>query len=144
MKAHVRTTADASLYLAKTIKLLSPDHHLYQSSRDALQRSLQTALDVQRDDGHFGQMYDLQQQAVVQWEGDAGLLWITALLAAWELFDDQPAFQNRLLTAAQRAGHCYAASIEQEYICGAPEDVSLAHFRRWLQCDYGLRRAACA
>lgn len=124
--AHARTTADASLYLARYIGLIDdddPDRELFLSS---LRQSLEAALNVQDDSGRFGQMYDLEKRQVVKREGAGGLLWITAMHHAEPLFDADPAFQERLLSAMNLAGAGYAPDVEAEYICGAPEDVSLA------------------
>ena len=76
--------------------------------------------------GRFGQLYDVVARRVHQAEGAGGLLWIRAFDAAEPLFDGDPAFQARLRAAMQQAGEGYAPDIEAEWICGAPEDVSLA------------------
>ena len=92
----------------------------------ALRRSCEAALEVQGTDGRFGQLYDVVAQEVAQAEGAGGLLWIPALDAAEPLFDGDRDFQQRIQQALLLAGEGYAKDVEAEYICGAPEDVSLA------------------
>ena len=125
-RIHARTTADASYYLARCLTLLGPDHPRHGDWRDGLRRSLEAALSVQDDHGRFGQLYDLAARRVHQMEGAGGLLWIPAMAAALPLVADDPAFCQRLRAALVRAGAGYAADVAAEYICGAPEDVSLA------------------
>ncbi|MFW5860109.1 MAG: hypothetical protein ACOCYP_08785 [Planctomycetota bacterium] len=124
--AHARTTADASLYLARCLALLGAQHPRYGAWRSALRRSLEAALSVQDAAGRFGQLYDLCRHTVAQEQGAGGLLWIVAMDRAIPLFADDPAFVATLETAMARAGVGYAPDVEAEYICGAPEDVRLA------------------
>lgn len=123
---HARTTADASLFLARCLHLLAPDHPSYAMWRGTLRRSLEAALATQLDDGRFGQILDSVSGAVVKEEGDGGLVWIPALFHAASLFPDDPDFQARLRAAMIRAGGGYQAHVEADWIAGAPEDVSLA------------------
>lgn len=122
---HARTTADASLYLARTLHLEGDS--CCPTALGALRRSLEAALSIQDEEGRFGQIYDLEKQTVAQKEGAGGLLWIPAMHYAEPLFREQDeTFARRLTEAMDRAGEAYARDIEEEYICGAPEDVSLA------------------
>lgn len=122
---HARTTADASLYLARSLR--EEDLPGDSSGRDALRRSLEAALSVQDESGRFGQLYDVSNRTVDQAEGAGGLLWIPAFDQSEPLFRGaDPEFADRLLAAMQKAGDGYAPDIDEEYICGAPEDVSLA------------------
>ncbi|TVR15518.1 MAG: hypothetical protein EA401_02645 [Planctomycetota bacterium] len=123
---HARTTADASYYLARCLSLLDAEHPMREQWLQSLRRSCEAALSVQDDAGRFGQLYNLDQRSVAQHEGAGGLLWIPALDAAAPLFDADPAFQQHLEEAMFRAAEGYAQDVEAEYICGAPEDVSLA------------------
>jgi hypothetical protein len=124
--AHARTTADASFHLARMAALCGPADPSWAAWRAALRTSLEAALRLQRADGRHGQIYDVRADAVRQWDGCGGLLWIPAMDAAVGCFADDPAFQARLLAAMRAAGEAYAADVEREYIYGAPEDVSLA------------------
>ncbi|MCH8541163.1 MAG: hypothetical protein LAT58_10400 [Opitutales bacterium] len=122
---HARTTADASFYLARSLALDEPQP--CPEGLAALRRSLEAALSLQDKEGRFGQLYDLEKRGVAQSEGAGGLLWITALHHAEPLFREaDPAWADQLVAAMDRAGEGYARDIEEEYICGAPEDVSLA------------------
>lgn len=123
---HARSTADASYYLARCLSLIAEDHPQRMEWVQALRRSCEAALAVQDEDGRFGQLYDVVARKVAQGEGAGGLLWITALSAAEPHFDADPAFQRLIASAIERAGEGYAADVEDAYICGAPEDVSLA------------------
>jgi hypothetical protein len=123
---HARTTADASLYLARCLTLLGPAHAQAERWRGVLRRSLDAAVTLQLPSGQFGQLYDVVAGTVAQTEGDGGLLWIPALAAAEPLFADDPAFQKRLALAMRRAGDGYAPDVLAERLRGAPEDVSLA------------------
>ncbi|TVR42103.1 MAG: hypothetical protein EA402_12270 [Planctomycetota bacterium] len=123
---HARTTADASYYLARCLQLIPTDHPQRGDWMAALRRSLEAALSVQDAQGRFGQLYDLVDCRVFQHEGAGGLLWIPAMDAAEPLFEADRDFQRRLQLAMAAAGAGYAPDVEAEYICGAPEDVSLA------------------
>jgi len=107
---HARTTADASLFLARCLT----------------KRSLEAAMSVQDERGHFGQKYNLANKSVSQREGDGGLLWIAALSHALDLFEDDPGFLDRIHGSLRSASSAYEKSVRSEKICGAPEDVSLA------------------
>lgn len=123
---HARTTADASLYLARCLDLLGSGHNQHGSWRAVLRRSLEAALEVQDAQGRFGQHYDVVARTVARAEGSGGLLWIPALHHAHDLFADDPDFQARLRSALARAGDGYAPDVHGGWIVGAPEDVDLA------------------
>lgn len=124
---HARSTADASYYLARLLRLVGTRHAMYGAWREVLRGSLAAAMGFQGPDGRFGQIYDVGPAGgrVHQWEGAGGLLWIPAMLEAEPLFADDADFAVRLAQSALRGGAGYAADVEAEYICGAPEDVSL-------------------
>lgn len=119
---HARTTADATFYLFKCLA------HLEGELRDltlaAGVRSLEAALEVQDETGRFGQIYNVVKRKVHRSEGGGGLLWIPAMAAALEHVE--PELRYRLEGAMEKAGEGYAPDVEREYLCGAPEDVSLA------------------
>lgn len=124
--AHARTTADASFYLARSLALLDRADPRWSGWRAALRRTLEAALRLQQADGRHPQIYDVVADAPRQLEGAGGLLWIPAMHHAEPLFADDAAFQERLRASMRRAGEGYARDVEAEYVCGAPEDVSLA------------------
>jgi hypothetical protein len=124
--AHARTTADASFYLARCLELIPMDHPKRATWVAALRRSCEAALAVQDAAGRFGQIYHLADRRVARSEGAGGLLWIPALCAALPHFAADPDFQATVRAAVLAAGAGYAPDVEAEYICGAPEDVSLA------------------
>lgn len=123
---HARTTADASYYLARCLTLIDQEHPQRSQWVQALRRSCEAALSVQDGQGRFGQLYNVADRSVAQAEGAGGLLWITAFDAAEPHFDGDADFQQRLQEAMLRAAEGYAEDVLAEYICGAPEDVSLA------------------
>lgn len=124
--AHARTTADASLYLARCMELLPPSNLNYPLARHALRASLEAALRLQLPDGRHPQIYNVLTDQPYKTDGCGGLLWIAAMHHAHDLFHDDPAFQDALRASMAMAGAGYARNVRDEYIYGAPEDVSLA------------------
>jgi len=146
---HARTTADAAHYLARflarfprhrhrervpeqaagtvcALDLASEPDPRWISWRASLRRALDAALRLQLPDGRHPQRYDLAGDRAQDTDGAGGLLWIAAMHHGEPLFADDPDFQERLRASMLAAGAAYAADVEAERICGAPEDVSLA------------------
>jgi hypothetical protein len=120
---HSRTLAEATLFLVRALEV-EPDH---PSWADAVRADLDHVVARQRADGDPGALHDAETGEVLSWRGQAGLTWIPALLAA--AAHPEHVGQDRAAayrTAAERAGAFYAAAVEAEWICGAPEDVDLA------------------
>lgn len=120
---HSRTLAEATLFLVRALTV-EPDHAVWA---DAVRADLDHVVARQRPDGDPGALHDARSGDVLSWRGQAGITWIPALLAAAAcpgLVDPQRAAVYT--AAAERAGAFYAGAVEQEWICGAPEDVDLA------------------
>ncbi|MFC4243647.1 hypothetical protein ACFOYW_09705 [Gryllotalpicola reticulitermitis] len=112
---HSRTLAEATLFLARALRL-EPEHPTWER---ALRSNLDAVVARQRVDGNLGTLHEATTGAVLSWAGSAGLAWVAALA---EASDRDP----RYLPAALRAGEYYATFVEREYLHGAPEDVDLA------------------
>jgi len=123
---HARTAADAVLYLSRFASLLGKAHPFYETAKARVTASVHTALSLQRDDGNFGFIYDLSKNSVREWGGEAGFWWIPALGEAYDLMDDSPELQARMLNGMRKAGTYYAAIHHQRCSGGAPEDIRLA------------------
>lgn len=120
---HSRTIADACEHLATMIQLRrAAGAEPPASWPAALESNLRTALDLQLENGSYGQYYDAVARQVVKTEGCGGLLWIPALLKAVELKLGDDGFRARILASVARAGAAYAPYVERENIWGAPED----------------------
>ncbi len=122
---HSRTIADACDHLAAMIRDEqdhAPDSHSLALWKEVLLGNLETALDLQLDNGCYGQYYDAVNRAVVKEDGCGGLLWIPALIKAVEIGLGDNAFRKRCGESVIRAGDGYASYVEAEYIWGAPED----------------------
>lgn len=123
---HARTTSDASMYLARCLRLIPPTDPEYTTMREVLRKSLEAAVGVQRPDGRFGQVYELETRSICQDIGAGGVLWMAAFGEAIPLFTDDPAFQELLRDAVLRAGDGYAPDLDDAWLVGAPEDTSVA------------------
>lgn len=115
---HSRTISDACLSLAHMI-LLKPEKKLW---RDALKKNLECVLDLQLENGSFGQYYNSAEKTVVKKDGCGGLLWISALLLSLQIYSDDPQYCQRAAAAAERAGEYYKSYVFADNIWGAPED----------------------
>lgn len=120
-RLHARTAADATLFLLQALaaeRALDQEHPAWESS---VRSNLDAACGMQRKDGAFPAGFDARTGAALSWEGTAGLAWVPALTEAAVALDT-PSY----LRAAVRAGGYYAQAVEEEFLCGAPEDVDLA------------------
>ncbi len=120
---HSRTIADACGHLAAMIRLRrEAGVEAPAEWAEALNKNLWTALDLQLENGSYGQYYDAVRRKVVKEDGCGGLLWIPALLSALELRIGAESLRARIIPSVMRAGAAYAPYVEREYIWGAPED----------------------
>ncbi|MBP0461487.1 hypothetical protein [Streptomyces montanisoli] len=121
-RLHARTLGDATLFLLRALRAeraLGHDHPLWES---AVRSNLAAALAGQdQATGRLAAAHDSTTGAALDYEGAAGAAWIGALVESAEEFGDA-----RCLDAARRAGEAFAADVRSEFLCGAPEDVSLA------------------
>ncbi|MHB1455802.1 MAG: hypothetical protein ACYC0V_02695 [Armatimonadota bacterium] len=114
------TTSEATWFLIQSIEYGKSQGVIKPAWESAIRRNIDTAINIQREDGNMGSYYNISSGAVEEWDGAAGIMWIPAFLSAWRLFND-----NRYLDAAVKAGNYYSKFVEDEYIYGAPEDVHL-------------------
>ncbi|GAB4313153.1 MAG: hypothetical protein Kow0059_04180 [Candidatus Sumerlaeia bacterium] len=117
---HTRTLAEACLFILRALRVERMNDNDHPQWSEAVRRTLEYILQIQREDGSFGTYYNVQTGAVEEWEGAGGILWISALLLANDIFNDE-----RMQQAAERAGAYYEQFIEDEFLFGAPEDVHL-------------------
>jgi hypothetical protein len=115
---HARTLAEATLFTIRALAAEPVDHPAW---RAAALSNLEFALSVQDAEGNFGSLYHLESGDVLSRLGAAGLTWVAAMAAAYELFGDE-----RFREAARRGASYYASFVRNETLCGAPEDVDLA------------------
>lgn len=122
---HSRTISDACYNLAEMIDTeAGTDEHSASLPlwRTALANNLRTALDLQLDNGCYGQWYDAVERRIVASEGCGGLLWIPAMLNACRQGIGGSAMVARMRVSVVAAGDGYAEYVEAENIWGAPED----------------------
>ncbi|WP_181764113.1 hypothetical protein [Streptomyces albidus (ex Kaewkla and Franco 2022)] len=121
-RLHARTLGDATLFLLRALvaeRSHGVDHPEWER---AVRSNLAAAVTGQdTETGRLPAAHDSATGAALDHEGGAGLSWIPALVEAADVFSE-PA----LLAAAVRAGGHYGEDVRAEFLCGAPEDVSLA------------------
>jgi len=115
-----RTAAEATLFLLRAARCEIQHGHAHPGWIDAVMKSLDFAVRIQRDDGNFGSYYTMDKGEVTEWDGAGGILWIAPLIGASVVFNNKTYRE-----AAIRAGHYYSRFLEDEFIYGAPEDVHL-------------------
>ncbi|HEX6443616.1 MAG TPA: hypothetical protein VF053_00895 [Streptosporangiales bacterium] len=120
-RLHARTLGDAALFLARAIAAERAHGVEHPDWVAALRSNLDVACGSRRADGALGAAYDAHTGEVLSWEGSAGLAWVPALAEASVALGEP-----RYLDAARRAGAYYRATLDTEWLCGAPEDVDLA------------------
>jgi len=123
---HARTAADAILYLSRYAALLGSEHEFYAELTQRIRNAVQSALRLQGENGDFGFVYDLAEDRIREWGGEAGMWWLPALGEAYDLFEGETAFQAEILRGMQLGGRFYAALHVQRCSGGAPEDIRLA------------------
>lgn len=85
--------------------------------RSAL-RILDTAIELQRDDGAFGYIFSSTQRKVIDYEGFAGCWFAAALPYAWQITG-----LSRYRDAAARAMEFYSPSVRDLTCSGSPMDT---------------------
>src|SRR5204862_975330 len=117
---HARTIAEATLYLLRAAaeeRALGRPRPAWEL---AARRSLELAARTQRADGAFGTYYRVQDGAVADWSGAAGLLWVAALVEGAARLAEP-----RYLEAAKLGMAFYAPQVRNNSLYGAAEDVEL-------------------
>lgn len=120
-RLHSRTLGDATLFLLRALRAeraRGTDHPTWEW---AVRANLAVAVAGQRRDGRLAAAHHSETGAPLDHTGSAGLAWVAALAEAAEDFGE-PDWAR----AARRAGAAYAEDVHSEFLCGAPEDVSLA------------------
>ena len=118
--AQARTAAETTLFLFRAFRLELQYNTPHSNWLEAIRKSLDFAVRIQREDGNFGSYYTLDQGEVTEWDGAAGILWIAPLIGA-SLLLGEPRYRE----AAVKAGNYYARFLQDEFLYGAPEDVHL-------------------
>jgi hypothetical protein len=118
---HANTIGQATLFFLRAMRSedASDAHHPVWEA--ATRSNLDAVIHRQRADGNLGTRHAADSGQVTEWEGAGGLIWIAALLAGAERYDE-PAYRE----AAMRAGAYYRRFVAAELIYGAPEDIDLA------------------
>jgi hypothetical protein len=85
---------------------------------DVALRVLNTATDLQRDDGAFGYIFSSTEKKVVDWDGFAGCWFAAALVRAWQVTD-----RRQYLESAARALKYYRTFVRDLACWGSPMDT---------------------
>ncbi|MFZ3555561.1 hypothetical protein [Streptomyces sp. BH055] len=121
-RLHARTLGDATLFTLRALVAERARGHEHPSWEAAVRGNLAAALAGQDPaTGRLAAAHDVHTGKALDHEGAAGLAFVGALVEAAEVFEE-PAY----LEAARRAGAAFADDVRSEFLCGAPEDVSLA------------------
>lgn len=120
-RLHARTLGDATLFLLRALRAERARGVDHPGWEHAVRSNLAVARAGQHADGRFAAAHHSDTGAPLDHQGAAGLAWIAPLVEAAAAFGD-----DALLAAARRAGTGYADDVRAEFLCGAPEDVSLA------------------
>jgi hypothetical protein len=110
------TNAHAAYYLLRVSGFAKPQAEAGWV-RTAL-RVLDTAIDLQRDDGAFGYVFSRRERKVIDFDGFAGCWFAAALPIAWQLTGDAK-YKN----AAERALAFYAPFVRDLAAWGSPMDT---------------------
>lgn len=118
---HANTIGQATLFFLRALAAEDPHHAAHPTWEVAARSNLDAVANRQREDGNLGTYHDAETGAVTEWDGAGALIWIAALLAGADRYDDP-----RYRQAAVRAGTYYRRFVDDELIYGAPEDIHLA------------------
>ncbi len=117
-----RTLGEAILFLCRSYRFASEltDRRIdeIESWKNCIIQNLNFAIKVQNSEGNFGSYYDSKTGEVRFWDGCAGIIWIPALVEAFEIFGDE-----RYKYSALKAGEYYSRFVYDEFLYGAPEDA---------------------
>jgi hypothetical protein len=113
------TNAHAAYYLLAAVTA-RPDlpGELRQRWIDGALAVLNTAVDLQREDGAFGYIFSSTERRVVDWDGFAGCWFTAALALAWKITGDP-----RHRASADRALTYYAPFVRDLTAWGSPMDT---------------------
>jgi hypothetical protein len=85
---------------------------------DVALRVLNTAMELQRDDGAFGYIFSSTEKKVIDWDGFAGCWFAAALVRAWQVTD-----RRQYLESAARALKYYRSFVCDLACWGTPMDT---------------------
>lgn len=119
-QTQARTSAECVLFLIRAYCYEKEHGIVHDCWLQVIQKCLNFAVAIQREDGNFGSYYNAYDGTCEEWEGCAGMAFIAPLLE-YEKIQHNEAYME----AAYRAGSYYEAFLNDEYIFGAPEDVHL-------------------
>ena len=121
-RLHSRTLGDATLFLLRALRAERALGHDHPGWEEAVRANLAVAAaGADPATGRLAAAHHTETGAALSHRGSAGLAWVAPLVEAADAFDEPG-----LLAVARRAGAAYAADVRGEFLCGAPEDVSLA------------------
>jgi hypothetical protein len=109
------TNAHAAYYL---LRAAQADPKKFGRWIDAALRVLNTAVELQRDDGAFGYVFSSTEKKVVDWDGFAGCWFVPALIHAWKLTD-----RAQFRESAARALAYYRPFVHDLACWGTPMDT---------------------
>lgn len=109
------TNAHAAYYLLRTLQVLKVDRSRWLETAC---RVLDTAIELQREDGAFGYIFSGKEKKVIDWDGFAGCWFTAALPLAWKLTGKQ-----QYLAAAERSIRYYRDFVRDLICWGSPMDT---------------------
>ena len=118
---HANTIGQAALFFLRALAAEDAHGERHLTWEAAVRSNLDAIAARQRADGDLGTYHDAESGAVTEWDGAGGLIWIPALLAGADRYEDP-----RYREVAERAGSFYRRFVDDELIYGAPEDIHLA------------------
>ncbi|MFD7923822.1 hypothetical protein ACFV3R_32025 [Streptomyces sp. NPDC059740] len=121
-RLHARTLGDATLFTLRALCAERRRGHDHPTWEAAVRANLAAALRGQDPaTGRLAAAHRVSDGTALDHTGAAGLPFVAAFVEAAEAFGE-PSYRR----AALRAGAAFAADVHSEFLCGAPEDVSLA------------------
>lgn len=114
-----RSLAEATIFAARAALVETSDAASRALWSAAVRSTLDFVLRTMRANGNPGEAYD-RSGAVLDWDGEGGLHWITALVEGYRLLGD-----TRYLETARRMGRFFQPAVEGAYLTGAPEGTHL-------------------
>jgi len=113
------TVGSAAHYVLKTISFLQKTGRDYPENWLATCRKVvDTAIDLQREDGAFGYTYDAEERRVLDWDGFAGCWFAPAAAYLYHLTGDK-----KYIDSAKKALRYYHNFVEKLNCYGAPMDT---------------------
>jgi hypothetical protein len=113
------TNAHAAYYLLRTVSVTGRwSKQDFRAWIDVALRVLNTAVELQREDGAFGYIFSSREKKVIDWDGFAGCWFAAALVYAWKFTGER-----RYLESASRALDFYWPFVRQLNCWGTPMDT---------------------